>query len=185
MPAPRLALLLLLLAWPLQPMDDAVQEWMRAHQQPFVRGTMQVVSDRARVALVAGATLGLLAGPAARACVAEAAVALLPVNLAVEGLKWTVNRTRPDGDRNRKNSSFPSSHAANAITVAIVAGRRFRRAAVAFGLGAALVAFSRLYLDRHWLSDAMGAALLAGGGAWVAGRIRAWWESRRSRSATS
>jgi len=184
MSGPRLVLLVTLLAWPLQSMDDAVQGWMRSHQQPLVRGAMQRVSDRSRVALGVGAALGLLAGPAARLCVAEAAVALLPVNLAVEALKWTVNRTRPDGDRNRRNSSFPSSHAANAITVALVAGRRFRRAAVAFGAAAALVAFSRLYLDRHWLSDVIGASVLAVGGMWVAGRVRSWWESRRSPSTT-
>jgi len=185
MSGPRLVLLLTLLAWPLQPLDDAVQGWMHAHQQPGVRGAMQVVSHRSRPALVVGATLALLAGPAARACVAEAAIALIPVNLAVETLKWTVNRTRPDGDRNRRNSSFPSSHSANAIAVALVAGRRFRRAAVVFGAAAALVAFSRLYLDRHWLSDVIGGGLLAAGGMWAAGRVRAWWESRRSPSTTA
>jgi membrane-associated phospholipid phosphatase len=115
--------------------------------------------------------------------VAETVVALVPVNLAVEGLKWTVNRTRPDGDRNRRNSSFPSSHAANALTVALVVGRRWRRIALPLGAFALLVCYSRMWFDRHWASDLLGAAVLALAGAWLAGRLREGWAERRSRAA--
>ena len=176
----RLALVLGLMAWPLQPMDDAVREWMRANQSPGTRRFMEVVSSKSRVVLIGGAVLGLVSGQAARYCLAETAVALVPVNLAVEGLKWTVARERPDGDRSRKNSSFPSSHVANAFAVAFVVSRRYHRAAVPLLLAASLVAFSRMYLDRHWLSDALGGMLLALGGAWLAGRVMAWWGSRRT-----
>jgi membrane-associated phospholipid phosphatase len=168
-------LLAVALAWPLQPLDDAVRAWMRSHQQPVVRSGMEFVSKQSRPALIAATVIGLVAGPAGRACVAEGVAALVPVNLAVEGLKWTVNRTRPDGDTNRKNSSFPSSHAANAFTAAAVIVRRFAHAGPAVAIpawvAAATVAFSRMYLDRHWLSDCLGAALLAWGGAWLAVRI--------------
>jgi len=178
--AGRWVLWLGLLTWPLQPVDDAVRDWMRANQSPGTRRFMEVVSSKSRVVLIAGGVLGLVTGQAARYCFVETAVALIPVNLAVEGLKWTVNRTRPDGDRNRKNSSFPSSHAANAFAVALVVGRRYNRAVIPMLLAAGLVAFSRMYLDRHWLTDVLGSLLLAWGGAWLAGRVMSAWQSRRT-----
>ena len=121
--------------------------------------------------------LALVSGTAGRAVALDAAVALIPVNITVEGLKWTVGRVRPDGEAHRKNSAFPSSHAANAFAVATVIICRWRRTALPFGLFAVAVAFSRMYLDRHWLSDVTGAALIGVGGAllgvWLVQRWRA------------
>jgi membrane-associated phospholipid phosphatase len=174
----RAALLSLVAAWPGQPIDDAARAWMQAHRTPALEAPMRFASDRARVVLFAGGGVALLAGASGRAFVLECAVALLPVNLAVEGLKWGVRRTRPDGDTNRKNSSFPSSHAANAFTVAAVLTRRWRRAAIPAWIAALAVAISRVYLDRHWLSDVVFALALGVGGAWLA----AWVISHRKRS---
>jgi len=177
--SPRATLLLVLLAWPLQPLDDAARAWAQSIRRPWLETPMRVASDRARVVLFAGSGLALVSGAAGRAFVLEAALALLPVNVAVESLKWTVNRTRPDGDRHRRNSSFPSSHAANAFTVAAVITRRWRRAAIPAWLAAGLVALSRLYLDRHWLSDVLFACLLALGGAWLSARLLRSWRERK------
>jgi membrane-associated phospholipid phosphatase len=180
---PAAVLLAGALAWPLQPLDDAVRTWMRSHQEPVARAGLQAVSKHSRTALIGATVLGLLAGPAGRACVLEGVAALVPVNLAVEGLKWTVNRPRPDGDTNRRNSSFPSSHAANAFAAAFVLTRRFRRVGplllVPVWLAAATVSVSRMYLDRHWLSDCLGAALLAWGGGWLAARFMRRIERRK------
>src|SRR5262249_27477755 len=76
---------------------------------------MRVVSDRARVVPLSGGVVALVAGAAGRAFVIESLVALAPVNAVAEALKWSVGRVRPDGDRGRRNSSFPSSPAANAF----------------------------------------------------------------------
>ena len=168
----RAALLSFALVWPGQPIDDAARAWVQAHRAPALEAPMRFASDRARTVLLAGGTVALLAGASGRAFVLESVVALLPVNLVVEGLKWGVNRTRPDGDRSKRaNSSFPSSHAANAFTIAAVIMRRWRRAAIPAWLAATIVAMSRVYLDRHWLSDVVFALLLSLGGAWVAGRF--------------
>ncbi len=167
----RSLLLALALSWPLQPLDDAVQSWMRSHRDPSAHQAMDFVSSRARWLLIGAAATGLVAGAAGRGFVAELAVALVPVNLVVEGLKWTVGRTRPDGERHRRNSSFPSSHAANAFALAAVLTRCWPRSALPAWLAAGVVAFSRLYLDRHWFSDVLASALIALAFAWLSARI--------------
>lgn len=166
----------LLLTWPLQTMDDAVMRAAQASRRPALEPVARFVSDRSRLVLFGTAAVGLVAGGAARATTIEAAVVLLPVNLAVEVLKRVTNRPRPDGEHKRSNAAFPSSHTANAFAVATVVARRWRKAAVPAFLLAAAVGWSRIYLNRHWASDALGGALLAIGVAWL---VSKWWESRR------
>jgi len=172
-------LVVLALVWPLQSLDDSARAWVQAHRRPEWESTMRLITHGSRPFLVVLTAGALVSGTAGRAAVLDAAVALIPVNLTVEGLKWTVGRTRPDGDSRRKNSAFPSSHAANAFAVAGVIALRWRRAALPFGLFAVAVAFSRMYLDRHWLSDVTGGALIGIGGAllgvWL---VRRWRQSR-------
>lgn len=169
-----------LVSWPLQPLDDAVHHWIVAHPHDGTRRAMEVVTSKSRLVLFGAAIVGLFTPPG-RVFVAELAIALVPVNLVVEGLKWTVGRTRPDGDSHRRNSSFPSSHAANAFTLAAVLTHRLRRAAIPAWILAAVVAFSRVYLDRHWVSDIAGSLLIALGGAWLAARLVERWRERRAR----
>lgn len=178
--SPRALVLALALAWPLQPLDDAARAWVQSARRPWLEAPMRFASDRARVVLIGGTAVALVSGAGGRAFVAEAALALVPVNLAVEGLKWTLWRTRPDGTRHRANSSFPSSHAANAFTLAAVLVRRWRRAWLPAGLAALIVAYSRLYLDRHWLTDVLGALPIALGGACLAAWSVSRWRLRKS-----
>jgi undecaprenyl-diphosphatase len=77
--------------------------------------------------------------------------------------KWSVARPRPD----RTAWGFPSGHALSVVVffglmiylIATASERRRRWRVLACAICAstvALVAFSRLYLDRHWLSDVVG-----------------------------
>jgi membrane-associated phospholipid phosphatase len=176
----RAALLLsLALTWPVQAFDDAARDWALSCRRPSLAQPMRVASDKARVVLIAGAAAGLLSGPTGRLVVGEAAIVLIPVNLVVEALKYATNRTRPDGTRKRSNSAFPSSHSANAFAIATVLARRWRRGAPVFFAYAALVAFSRMYLDRHWASDVLAGAVLATLIAWFAGKAFERWRAGR------
>ncbi len=116
---------------------------------------MQTATEIGRRDLLAGALLGiaLFTGAPGPTTARVALVALGSANLVVEGLKRLVHRTRPDGDRNPNNASFPSGHAASAAALAWVLARRWRRGAIAFWALAGLVCFSRIYLNRHYLSD--------------------------------
>lgn len=179
----RLAATLLLLAWPLQPLDDALHAAVQSSRGPLLEPVARAVSDRSRVALAAGALVALVAGGAARAAALEVVIALVPVNLAVEGLKRATFRARPDGEHKRSNAAFPSSHAANAFAVATVIVRRWRRAGLAALALASVVAWSRVYLNRHWPSDVVAGALLAVGLTLLA--LRGWDAWRASRSASA
>ena len=172
----RLLAAALLVAWPLQSLDDAARTAVRETRNPALETVAGALSKHSRTALALAAVAGLIAGGAARAAAVEAAVALVPVNLAVEGLKRWTYRARPDGEHRRSNAAFPSSHSANAFAVATVLARRWRRAAVPAFVLAACVAWSRVYLDRHWLSDVAGGAALA-----IALTLLAllWWDARR------
>jgi undecaprenyl-diphosphatase len=77
--------------------------------------------------------------------------------------KWSIHRARPD----ETPWGFPSGHVLSLVVffglmvwLVATASRRRRRwrvlASALCALTVAIVAFSRLYLDRHWLSDVAG-----------------------------
>jgi membrane-associated phospholipid phosphatase len=106
------------------------------------------------------------------------AVALPPVMLGAGILqlaaKWAVDRPRP----NLHAWGFPSAHV---LTLVVLCGYlvytmtgdgRQARRLLAMGVGVAIVgmvAYSRLYLDAHWLSDVLGG--LTAGLAYLLGAI--------------
>lgn len=144
---------------------------------------MNAATNLGRPLLLGVAVVALAGGVTGRALLGETALVLAPVNVLVEGLKLAVDRRRPEGDRRRSNSSFPSSHAANAFAVATVLARRWRRGAVPFFMLAGFVALSRIYLNRHWTSDVLFGAIIGVGIAWAVLAWRARRRERRSRAA--
>jgi len=107
---------------------------------------------------------------------ATAQVMLLSVGASAgvaAGLKYLVDRRRPTPPSPRSNSSFPSGHATVAFAAATIVGRSYPRLSLpAFAL-AGTVAYSRLYLRRHYPSDVLAGALLG----WATARLL--WRYRR------
>lgn len=152
---------------------DALDHWIQARvqegRQPWLEPVMRTATGVGRAPIVAGIlVLAAVGGPTAGAA-RTVLVGLIPTNLAVEGLKRLTQRARPDGRTQRKNASFPSSHAANAFAIACALTHfRHRWRLPAFAV-AALIAWSRVYLNRHYVSDiVVGAAIGAGFGIWAA-----------------
>ena len=174
---------------PVESLDQAIQAQVQAHRTPALERPMKTASDLGKPAVLFGGLLLLaIADPAGPATARLAIAALIPVNLVVEGLKRATDRTRPDGEHKRSNAAFPSSHAANAATLAAVLARRWRRITIPAWLAAAMVAFSRLYLNRHWMSDVLAGVAIGVLGAWVAFRwispwIEAWFARVAARRA--
>jgi undecaprenyl-diphosphatase len=168
----RFLLLVAALIGPLLSVDAAVQQAVQDTRRPWLEPVMRGATDIGKPAVVLGGLLAIaVLQPATGVATARLAlVTLIPTNMAVEGLKRLTQRTRPDGGHNRNNSSFPSSHAANAFALAAVFARRWPRRQIVFWLLAAIVAFSRIYLNRHYLSDVLGAAVIGWGCAWAVQR---------------
>lgn len=152
---------------------DAFDRWVAVRvqegRQPWLEPIMRGATGVGRPPIVAGIlVVGAVGGPTAVAA-RTVLVALIPTNLVVEGLKRLTQRARPDGRTQRKNASFPSSHAANAFAIACALTHfrsRWRLPCLAV---AALVAWSRVYLNRHYVSDiVVGAGIGAAFGIWAA-----------------
>lgn len=180
-------LLVLALLDPVLHLDHAVRDAVQRARRPALEGVMRTATDFGRPAVVFGGLFAIaFVDEAAGLVTARAAlVALAPVNLVVEVTKYAVNRVRPDGDTRRRNSSFPSSHAANAMVLAWMLARRWPRGRWTFFGGAALIAFSRIWLDRHYLSDCVVAAVLGIGGAMLVVRVWPALDPARSRNGNS
>jgi undecaprenyl-diphosphatase len=128
--------------------------------------------------------MAIAGGPLGPATARTALYVLVPVNLVVEGLKRTVRRERPDGERNPSNTSFPSSHAANAAALALVMSQRWRRWWPVFWAVALVICWSRMYLNRHFLTDVLGGVTIGVGVGWLTLawlRARGWTWERRAR----
>jgi membrane-associated phospholipid phosphatase len=170
----RALLLALALLNPVERLDWLVARAVQDSRRPALEAPMRAISTFARPALVAGGLVVVLAADAASGAgwstVRLAVASLAGTNLLVEVVKRGVDRPRPDGEHKRSNASFPSSHAANAFALAWVLSARWRRAAPAFFGLAVLVAFSRLYLNRHFLSDVVVGALIGLAISWLASR---------------
>jgi len=168
--------LLLILAFlgPVEDLDLGVACAVQDHRRPGLEAPMRALSSYARPAVVAAGLLVVLGADVVSgggwSTVRLAAAALAGTNLAVEVLKRAVDRQRPDGEHRRSNASFPSSHAANAFVLAWVLSARWRRGAPLFFVVALLVAFSRMYLNRHFLSDVSAGAIIGAGIAWACAR---------------
>jgi membrane-associated phospholipid phosphatase len=182
----RLGLVLALLD-PFVHLDRQVQEALQSVRPSPLDPMMQIATDIGRPQVVLGVLLAVaISGvPAGPTTARNAILALLPTNLVVEGLKRGVNRERPDGERKRSNASFPSSHAANAFALAAVFSRRWPKLSLVFLAFATLVAFSRIFLNRHFLSDVVVGAAVGVGCSWLASRYFRWPGLKRPQATAS
>ncbi len=80
---------------------------------------------------------------------------------AAGGLKFIIERPRPDGS---ENNSFPSGHAAKSFMTATMLHKEYGWRSPWFSIGAYTVAsasaVSRILNNRHWMTDLVGGAAI-------------------------
>ncbi|WHQ45953.1 bifunctional DedA family/phosphatase PAP2 family protein [Alcaligenes faecalis] len=185
---------------PITVMDVHIAQWLHAHAAPWLTLAMQLVSmlhDTMAMTIMTMAFAAILIAK-------RYWYWLLNLILAVPGgmlvnvlMKQAFQRTRPVFDHplvNLTSYSFPSGHtvastlfygmlAALIISKTASWSRRVWTVLLAFAI-VSLVAFSRLYLGAHYLSDVL--AALAEGLAWLAlcltGTHTYWEQKQRSAS---
>jgi undecaprenyl-diphosphatase len=150
-------------------LDHAVHDSVQAWRQPALEGPMRALSDIGSGKVLIPLNLAVAAIFWLRRYRDALVVPITgAAGVAIEGLaKWIVNRPRP------KNTGygFPSGHVMGVVVffglliyiawkVKIHPG--WSCLATATGVLVVIgVAFSRLYLNAHWLSDLVGAAVAA------------------------
>ena len=157
----RVALILALLSSWLD-VDGRIQQVVQSHRTPVLEGPMHWASGFGRPPLVLGGLLALaiFGGPTGVETARYAILVLIPTNVIVEVTKRVTHRTRPDGESKGSNAAFPSSHAANSFALAWVLWRRWPRAGPWAFSCAAVVGYSRIYLNRHFFSDVLVGAIV-------------------------
>lgn len=149
------------------PIDSAWHDYLNQHQTPVVTAVSLWLNDAGAqkwvgfaVPAILAATLLLLRRPLPAAALLAGSL-VTPV--AVYGLKAVLLRPRPTDTRISVTlTAYPSGHVANLVVVLVLLGLILARGwfwVAAFALTLAM-AFSRTYLDAHWLTDTVGGALL-------------------------
>ena len=95
---------------------------------------------------------------------------LLTSTLITEALKQVTHEKRPDGS---DYESFPSGHATAAFAVATMQSHYHPKQAPLWYLGAALISYSRVKLNRHYYKDVIAGAAV--------GYFTSRWELSQSR----
>jgi len=149
--------------------DHRVLRWAVEHRSAWMTSIMRTVTvlgDVRVVVLVGAVAVVLLVAAHRRALAVALVVSSAGASLLVNTTKRLVERPRPPEVFRlvyARGWSFPSGHAGQAaamyLAIAVIAWIVLRETrirwvvAVTFGILAALIGLSRVYLAVHWLSD--------------------------------
>jgi len=90
------------------------------------------------------------------------ALVFILANVVAYGLKYAIARPRPSdlGVAPEAEPAFPSAHTMNAFAFAATLSSYHRKFSVGLFAWALVVAFSRVYLGLHYVTDVVGGAIL-------------------------
>ena len=86
---------------------------------------------------------------------------MIAAGILIYVLKYTIRRRRPEKHEENvlSRASFPSGHSGNAFMTGIILSHHLGQSSIFMAL-ALTVAFSRVYLEDHFLSDVMAGSLV-------------------------
>ncbi len=145
-------------------LDDGTKTVVRSGRHPLLGPSMQTLTrlGSGYVQLPLAAVICAAMWRRHRRLARSVVVVSAATVVAVAVLKWLIGRPRP----NLRTYGFPSGHVLGTLVFSGVllyllwvfaVGREWRAgAAVGFALLTIGVAYSRLYVNAHWLTDVMG-----------------------------
>ena len=155
-------------------LDANVRRTTQDHRSNGGDNAAQIVSNLGLIVPAAGAATSYVLGEAlgdqkAKQRAADLVQASIYSSALVFSMNFLVGRSKPEDNRGSQDyhpfnisGSLPSFHTAEAFTAAAVAAEHWDNpwvSALAYGLATGVGA-SRIYLDKHWLSDTvLGAAI--------------------------
>lgn len=151
-------------AWHL---DDRTLRWMARTDHGPLRPVLRTTARASDVLMPhAAVSLWVMAegNPDERAAILRGWAAMIVASLIQDTVKPMIGRGRPDAQRlppeqRRKrspsSSAFPSGHVAATTAFAIATGRDAPRFRSWFAVSTVVIAYSRVYTGRHYLSDVL------------------------------
>lgn len=152
-------------------LSDAIRKDTSIHAMNAVMQGLTALGD---AGVDAGLNLGVfvLGNDSAARNVKLATIAWSGTGVATLLLKGTVNRGRPDNSQgSRWDASFPSGHASSYFSLATVYALKYPRLAIPLAIVGAGVAYSRVYLGKHYPTDVLAGAALGIGVGWLTVRL--------------
>jgi undecaprenyl-diphosphatase len=161
-------LAIILMEWPIAPIDQTVHDWVSAHITTEMRAPLVSLTALGKSSFLAVLTVIIAALLYRKRWVREAALLVggfggLAVIITI--IKASIARPRPEAAMlvNATSGSFPSSHTAlslffygfgAALLSRYLANSVARTAVLMVGFGMAVsIAASRVLLNAHWLTD--------------------------------
>jgi len=131
-------------------------------EPPQIRSVMEAITDLGDGEAMLGLLLLLVAFGDEQKFEAGKLMtsAFIGTSATIFALKQATRRKRPLEEKVGLSSSFPSGHSGNAFVIATILGYEYPRLRIPLYVGATLVAFSRIYLGRHYPSDVLVGATL-------------------------
>lgn len=142
----------------MNPLDKTVLSLMKSIQNPLLTDIMLVVTYLISYSVLFLIFLLILFKKEKKLAL-NMLIGLLIEGALILGIKFTVNRPRPNGVIKEVAPSFPSGHTSRVTFLSLLFNHRWSKK-ILWGAFTGLIIFSRLYLRVHYATDIIGGVII-------------------------